>query len=68
MVFISNNIHSTEIGSSQMVVELVYRLATDNSPQIKKILDNVILVLEPSANPDGQIMVTDWYNKYLGTP
>jgi hypothetical protein len=68
VVFISNNIHSTEIGASQMVVELVYKLATDNSPAIKKILDNVILVMEPSANPDGQIMVTDWYNKYLGTP
>jgi len=68
VVFISNNIHSTEIGASQMVVELVYRLATENSPAIQKILDNVILVMEPSANPDGQIMVTDWYNKYLGTP
>ncbi len=68
VVFISNNIHSTEIGASQMVVELVYRLATENSPDIKKILDNTILVMEPSANPDGQIMVTDWYNKYLGTP
>src|SRR5579863_9154538 len=68
VVFISNNIHSNEIGSSQMVVELVYRLATENSSQIKKILNNVILVMEPSANPDGQIMVTDWYNKYLGTP
>ena len=68
VVFISNNIHSTEIGASQMAVELVYRLATDDSPAIKKILDSVILVMEPSANPDGQIMVTDWYNKYLGTP
>lgn len=68
VVFISNSIHATEIGASQMVLELVYRLATDDSPAIKKILDNVILVMEPSANPDGQIMVTDWYNKYLGTP
>ena len=68
IVFIDNNIHSTEIGSSQMVIELVYKLATENSPSIQKILDNVILVMEPSANPDGQIMVTDWYNKYLGTP
>ena len=67
VVFISNNIHSTEIGSSQMAAQLVYQLATDNSPRTKKILDNVILVMEPSANPDGQIMVTDWYNKYLGT-
>ena len=51
-----------------MAVELVHRLATDTSPQVKKILDNVIFVLVPSLNPDGQIMVTDWFNKNLGTP
>src|SRR5215472_10381484 len=42
VVFITNNIHSTEIGASQMVLELVHRLATENSPYIQKILDNVI--------------------------
>ncbi len=68
VVFITNNIHSTEIGASQMVLELVHRLATDDSAATKKILDNVILLLVPSLNPDGQIMVTDWYNKTLGTP
>ena len=68
VVFITNNIHSTEIGASQMVLELVHRLATDDSPEVKKILDNVVLLLVPSLNPDGQIMVTDWYNKTLGTP
>ncbi len=68
VVLITNNIHSTEIGSSQMVVELVHQLATDDSPRIKKILDNVIFLLIPSLNPDGQMMVVDWYNKYLGTP
>jgi hypothetical protein len=68
VVVITNSIHATEIGASQMVVELVHRLATDNSPQVKKILDNVIFVLVPCLNPDGQIMVTDWFNKNLGTP
>ncbi|HUI55968.1 MAG TPA: M14 metallopeptidase family protein [Bryobacteraceae bacterium] len=68
VVLITNNIHSTEIGASQMVLELVHRLATEDSPYIHKILDNVIFLLVPSLNPDGQIMVTDWYNKYLGTP
>jgi hypothetical protein len=68
VVFITNNIHSTEIGASQMVLELVHRLATDDSAATRKILDNVILLLVPSLNPDGQIMVTDWYNKTLGTP
>ena len=51
-----------------MAVDLVHRLATDNSPQVKKILDNVIFLLIPSLNPDGQIMVTDWFNRNLGTP
>ncbi len=67
VVAVTCNIHSTEIGASQMVLELVYRLATDHSPRVQKILDNVILVLVPSLNPDGQIMVVDWYNKNLGT-
>ena len=68
VIVITNSIHATEIGASQMVVELVHRLATENSPQVKKILDNVIFVLVPCLNPDGQIMVTDWFNKNLGTP
>ena len=64
---ITCSIHATEIGSSQMALELVHRLATDDSPRVKKMLDNVIFLLVPSLNPDGQIMVTDWYNKNLGT-
>jgi hypothetical protein len=67
VVLVTCNIHSTEIGSSQMAIELVHRLATENSPLVRKILDNVIFILVPSLNPDGQIMVTDWYNKNLGT-
>ena len=68
VLVITCSIHATEIGASQMTVELVHRLATEDSPAVKKILDNVIFVLVPSLNPDGQIMVTDWFNKNVGTP
>ncbi len=67
MLLITCSIHATEIGASQMALELVHRLATDDSPAVKKILDNVIFVLVPSLNPDGQIMVTDWFNRNVGT-
>jgi hypothetical protein len=67
VVAVTCNIHSTEIGASQMVLELAYRLATEDSALVRKILDNVVLVLVPSLNPDGQIMVTDWFAKNLGT-
>jgi len=68
VVLVTNNVHSTEIGSSQESIELAYKLATEDSPRVKKILDNDILLLVPSLNPDGQQLVVDWYNKYLGTP
>src|SRR2546426_808979 len=68
VLLVTCSIHANEVGASQMSLELVHRLATDDSPAVKKILDNVIFLLVPSLNPDGQIMVTDWFNKNLGTP
>src|SRR5436190_7426398 len=62
IVLVTCSVHATEIGASHMVLELVHRLATEDSPTVKKILDKTIFVLVPSLNPDGQIMVTDWYN------
>src|SRR5262245_32579090 len=68
VVVVTCSIHATEIGATQMSLELVHRLATEDSQVVKKILDNVIFLLVPSLNPDGQIMVTDWFNKNVGTP
>jgi hypothetical protein len=68
VVLVGASIHATEVGATQMTLDLVHHLATDDSPATKKILDNVILLLVPSLNPDGQILITDWYNKNLGTP
>ncbi len=68
VVMISCNIHSTEVASSQMSMELAYQLATENTPEIKEILENTILLLIPSANPDGLNMVVDWYERTVNTP
>lgn len=68
VVMISCNIHSTEVASSQMSMELAYQLATENTPEIKEILENTILLLIPSANPDGLNMVVDWYEHTVNTP
>lgn len=65
--FINHNIHSTEIGSSQTSVELIYALATGTDDVTQAILDNVVTELIPSANPDGQILVTDWYYQNVET-
>jgi hypothetical protein len=61
------SLHATEIGGSQMAPELAYDLVNRQDEETQRILENVVFLLVPSFNPDGQIMVTDWYNKSLGT-
>jgi hypothetical protein len=63
----SMSLHATEIGGTQMAPELTYDLLSREDEETRRILDNVVFFLIPSFNPDGQIMVTDWYNKNLGT-
>ncbi|MEA2240313.1 MAG: hypothetical protein QOC81_5037 [Thermoanaerobaculia bacterium] len=67
IVLVTCNIHSSEIASSQMAMEWAHALATANDAETKRRLDNVVLLLVPSLNPDGEIMITDYYRKYLGT-
>lgn len=67
VVLQSMSMHATEIGGAQMAAELIYDLAARTDEETQRILDNTVAIMVPSFNPDGQIMVTDWYNKYLGT-
>ncbi len=67
IVLVTGTIHSTEVGAAQMSMEFVHEMATTEDPEVLGWLDDVILLLMPSINPDGQIMVVDWYNRWLGT-
>src|SRR5207237_5452916 len=67
VVLITSSIHSTELGGHLSPSALAYRLATDTSAGTRAILDNVILWLVPSQNPDGVTIVAHWYNRTLGT-
>ncbi len=62
--YLQAGLHSPEMGSPETTMELVYRLITDPSPEIKKVLDNVIVLLNPVAEPDGRDKQVDWYYRY----
>jgi len=68
MVHIDAGLHATEVAPAQMTIQLAYNLVTANDPSTAAILDNVILLLWFSINPDGQNMVAQWYRGNLGTP
>jgi hypothetical protein len=65
---ITCGIHSTEVGSTLSSMLIAHRLASSNDADVKKILDNTIILLVPSLNPDGVDIVKNWYDKTLGTP
>lgn len=68
IVLITCSIHATEIASTHTAVEYAHRLATADDPKTRAILDNTILLLVPSLNPDGLDLVTKWYRSTLKTP
>jgi hypothetical protein len=58
-------LHSGETGPSEMLMELVYRLATETSPVISKIRENVYVSITPAADADGRDRNVDWFYRGL---
>jgi hypothetical protein len=67
-------LHSGEVGPSEMLLELAYRLVAETSPLINQIRDNVYVSITPQADPDGRDRNVDWFYRGLdmaaqsGTP
>jgi hypothetical protein len=67
-VDISGGLHASEIAGSQHTIQLAYDLASKNDPATLAMLENDVLMLWPSINPDGQDIVAHWYQENVGTP
>jgi len=68
VVDISGGLHASEVAGAQHTIGLAYELVASEDPRIAAIREQVILVLWPSLNPDGQTIVADWYRENVGTP
>ncbi|MEZ0324896.1 MAG: M14 metallopeptidase family protein [Fimbriimonas sp.] len=60
VVWIDGGLHATEVLGAQQLIETCWRMVSRNDPEVKRILDDVI-ILFVHANPDGMELCSDWY-------
>jgi hypothetical protein len=58
-------LHSQETGSPEMLMELAYRLVVSDAPLLEEIRDNVVVLINPVAEPDGRDRLVDWFYRHL---
>ena len=57
----SGSIHSPETGSPEMLMELAYRLAVEETPFIRQIRDSIVTLITPVTEVDGRDRMVDTY-------
>jgi hypothetical protein len=58
-------LHSDETGSTEAMLELAYRLAVSEQPMIRRIREQVVVLINPVSNPDGRDKVVEWFYRFL---
>jgi hypothetical protein len=58
-------LHSDETGSTEAMLELAYRLAVSEQPMIRRIREQMVVLINPVSNPDGRDKMVDWFYRYL---
>lgn len=67
-ILVKTGLHSTEVAGSLLPVRLAYRLASSSGSDVRRILDETVVLLVPSQNPDGTDVVADWYRSTIDMP
>ena len=67
VVWIDSGLHASEVAPAQHAPELAWRVVTEESAEMRRVRDQVVLLLVPVMNPDGLNMIAGWYAKNVGT-
>ncbi len=61
IVWLSFSVHGNEASGSESAMPVLYELATSDNNRMKEYLENTIVILDPSVNPDGYARYTHWF-------
>lgn len=67
-VNLAYNVHGNEPSSSEAALLVAYTLVASQNPEVLNYLDNAIIFIDPTINPDGRDRHTQWANTYQGHP
>jgi len=67
VLWLGYSVHGDEISGANAAMIVAYYLAASQENQLRTLLDNTIIVLEPSINPDGMDRFVNWVSTYRGS-
>ena len=67
VVWVDFGLHSSEVAHAQAAPLFVWRMVSGETPEIRRMRDDVILLVMPNMNPDGTTQVAEWYARHRGT-
>jgi len=67
VIWLGYSVHGDEISGANAAMVVAYHLAASESTEIQKMLENTIIVIEPSINPDGMDKFVQWVNTHRGS-
>lgn len=62
------NVHGNEPSSTEASLLMAYTLVASNNPEIKNYIENSVVFIDPTINPDGRDRHTQWANQYKSNP
>ena len=69
--WMSYNIHGNEPSSTEAAMQVAYRLAAAQDAETRRLLDELVVIIDPCINPDGRDRYAYWYttmhSKHLNT-
>ncbi|MEL6924495.1 MAG: M14 family metallopeptidase, partial [Bacteroidota bacterium] len=63
IVWLGHSVHGNEAAGSESVLQTIYKLANPAETEVQSWLENTVVLVEPSLNPDGYSRYTTWYRQ-----
>ena len=66
VMYMGYSVHGNEPSGSNAALLIAYYLAAAQGPQVDELLENAVILLDPSLNPDGLARFAQWANTHKG--